>query len=157
MQGIAITAAECELRSVFQQNVIFTVPPRTQFAYPIDVHDLRPVNADKSLRIELRFHTPDCGANQMRLIADVEPHVISFRFNPVHLAGLEKENTSTRLDNDPLEIPAPALRLTHMRAGAVERALEPVAVKRLEQVVHSVIVECPYRVFVVSRYKHNRS
>src|SRR5215831_13250775 len=111
MQGIAITAAECELRSVFQQDAIFTMPPRTQFAYPIDVHDLRPVNADKSLRIELRFHTPDSGANQMRLIADVKPHVIPFGFNPVHFVGLEKENLSTRLGQYPLEISATALRL----------------------------------------------
>ena len=55
MQAIAITAAQCQLRSVLQQDVIFAVPPRPQLTDAVDVHDLRTVNPRKLLWIELRL------------------------------------------------------------------------------------------------------
>jgi hypothetical protein len=61
------------------------------------------MNAYELFGIELRFEAADCLSQQMRLLATVNRHVVTFRLNPVDLIRLEKVNAPARLDNKPFE------------------------------------------------------
>ena len=57
----------------------------------------------KSLRIEPRFHAVHRLAEQVRLVAEVEPHVVARGLDPVDLVGAQEEHAAAGLDDQPIE------------------------------------------------------
>ena len=53
IQILAVSAAHAEFRPVFEDDEKITVRPGLELLDAIDVHDCSPVNAGKSLRVEL--------------------------------------------------------------------------------------------------------
>src|SRR5437660_10296581 len=148
---LAATAAQCQFGTVVENHSILVVEPRLQFAHAIDVHDRRPVNARKLLRIKLSFHAADRFTKQIRLLAYVKPNVLTFGLDPIDFFGLQKESAAAGFDNQPLHVIGSRLELfqerecllaeiigafiRETRLGASKSFLKPRAIERLHKIV----------------------
>src|SRR5688500_17427942 len=83
MQLRAIPSTHRQSSSVTQDRFIVTMKHRSNLATSIDVDDDRSVNSYEQLRIELRLQMPQSLATKIRNRADMEPHVLSLRFDPI--------------------------------------------------------------------------
>ena len=61
-----------------------------QFLNSVYVDYCRTMNARELCRIKVRFHAADGVSLQVRIFADVKPHIISFGFYPINLFFLKK-------------------------------------------------------------------
>src|SRR3990167_5668753 len=73
-----------------QEHGAFAAERRAQLLDLLDVDDGRAMDADESLRVELRFQAVHRFAKQVRLLPDMEAHVVAGRFAQLssELAGM---------------------------------------------------------------------
>src|SRR4051794_633490 len=125
------------------------------------------MNAKKSLRIDAALQGIHRLAQEVRLRTDVQAQVVAGGLDPVNLFHLEEENTSARLDDQPLQMLAPrpdvaqegeqllarlgALIAADVGLGSFEGPGKAVAIEGFQQVVEGLHLEGTQGVAVVGR------
>src|SRR5690349_3264535 len=134
------------------------------------------MDARKLLRIELTFHAPDGFAEQVRLLPDVQPHILTFGFDPVNLFGFQEESSTTGFDYQTLGVTRSGLQLFQQgkrllveissslvgQPGfcALKRLFETAAIERLHQVVDGRHFKSAKRILIIccdKNYKRDAS
>src|SRR5262249_43559927 len=110
-QSLAAAPAQHQLGAVLEDHSILIVKPRLQLADAVDVDDPRAMNASKLLRIELSFQAADRLTQQVRLLSDVQAHVLAFGLDPVNLSPLQKKRPPAGFDQESLDVIGPRLQL----------------------------------------------
>ncbi len=130
------------------------------------------MHAHEARRIELRLERAQPLALQVRVLAEMQPHVIPVRLRPIQLRGLAEDDLAGRgADGKALEmLRAFAQRADQLRdaritpAGRPARQLRPraidgpgkaIGVKRLEQIIQRVHLEGAQRVLIERRHEHH--
>src|SRR6185503_820058 len=85
LEVCAVVAAEGELLAVFHDDAVLTMKPRLHLFDPIDLHNRGTMNSTKLPRVELLFQTADRLAQQITFLVVVDPDVVSFRLDAVHV------------------------------------------------------------------------
>src|SRR5437667_232382 len=87
LKAFAVAAAERHFDAVPEEHRRFAAERRTQLLDLLDVDDGRAMDADELPRIELRFEAVHRFAKQVRVLPDMEAHVVAGRFAPFYLGG----------------------------------------------------------------------
>ena len=123
--------------------------------------------------VEPRLHAVHRLAEEMRLVAEVQPHVVAGRLDPVDLVGPQEEHAAARLHDQALDAAAarglmswtsasrrrprsPARRRSSAARAWLQRLLKPILAERLQQVVERVHLERLQRVLVVGGDEDHR-
>ena len=147
---------------------------RLQLLDAIGIDDVRAVDADEAVRIEPRLHRRHRLAEEIGIALHMQPHVVPCGVHPVDFVRADEEDPAARFHDQPIRrMGLVRLEILHHReeplaevagalafqplARAIQRAQEPRAVERLQQVVERVDLEGPQRVLVVGRREdHHR-
>src|SRR5205085_3415751 len=101
---IAVTATQSELMAVAQNDYIFAVEGRAEFFNPLYVHNGGAMDSEKSFRIESGFETAHRLSEQMRLIADVQMHIIIGCVYPIDLFYFQEKYPPRRFDHEAIQM-----------------------------------------------------
>src|SRR5262245_25176509 len=104
LQLLPIAAAQRQSSTVVQDHDVLAVEPGLQLLDPIRVDDPRPMNANESARVQPRFHVVHRLAEEVRVFAQVQTHIVARRFNPIELVGPQEEHAAARLHHQPIEL-----------------------------------------------------
>src|SRR5262245_50399604 len=73
---LPVSAAKCKPSPVLEHHHIFPVEPGLHFLDAVGVDDARAVNADETLGIEPGFHVVHGLPEEVRVLAQMQPHVV---------------------------------------------------------------------------------
>ena len=102
LKPLAVAAAQRQLRAVSKVDGALAGERRSQFFDTLDVDDRLSMNADEVLGIELGFQTVHRFAEQVRLVSDMETHVVAGRFAPVDFGRPDEVYAAGRADEQPV-------------------------------------------------------
>jgi hypothetical protein len=80
------------LAAVFKDHDVVAVEVRMKLLDPVEVHNDRPVNANKLRRVEPLFQIIHLFPQQMRLAANMQLRIIPVRFNEIDLVNLQQHH-----------------------------------------------------------------
>src|SRR6202035_1204734 len=140
-----------------EQDDVLAAKRRPQLLDPVHVDDGGAMNPDEALWIKLGLEVVHRLAEQMRLLSDMEAHVVAGRLAPVDVGGADEVHAAARLDHQPIHDGLPpsdfreqsqalaaqgvGLPLRKLLAHMRERRLEALSAERLEQVIEGVDLE----------------
>src|SRR5260221_14002308 len=127
------------------------VEERLDLPYPLRVDDRGLVNSHEARRIEARLDVAQRLAQQVGLLARVDPKVVALALDPVNLVRLQEREAPSRPQDDAVEPPRPRLQVREHRedpplkglrrrgpdplTGPRERLAQAFPVEGLQQVV----------------------
>src|SRR5687768_5754450 len=136
--------------------------PGLDLANPIDVDDGRSTHAEKLARIELTLQAGHRFPDRVAGLAHVNLDVLAIRFEPIDVRDRLKQRAVAPADGDPLWVAVPraeilqqsqyprellaVLALPELATSPRQRAIDPLLVERLEQVIECVDLESAQRV-----------
>src|SRR5262245_47688168 len=82
-----IAPAEGEPGAVSKEDYVLAVEPRLQLFHSFDVDDVRAVDAEEAVGVELGFDRVHRFPEEMRFGADVQLDVVARGFDPVDFGG----------------------------------------------------------------------
>src|SRR5436305_1759936 len=89
----SMRSRKCDARAAAHDENSVAMKPGLQLDDPLDVHDRRPMDPNKSCGVELRFES----RQRFRVAKDADlrvyADVIVFRLDPRNIVGINKERT----------------------------------------------------------------
>src|SRR5258706_9461180 len=114
----------------------------------------------ESVRIKLSLECADGLSQQWRLSFEVQPHVLSFGFDPFNLVRVEEKDSPSRFEPEEVPIRGPSL-LSFGRQSRFDLGqcfVEPLTGERLQQKIDGMNIKRRLCVVIIPRYEdHQRA
>src|SRR5687767_4066741 len=156
LQLLQVRRAGIQPRAVLEYDQQFRRADGVEFANAIQVDESRAMDARKAFRLQAMFHFSERRAQQVRLRADVQPHVVAIGFNPIDLRRANNEHAIAIPDQHPCCVPARLSRsqqlcqkilIRTLRSAiekltrTLERLCDALFAERFEQVIQRLSLE----------------
>src|SRR5918993_468800 len=100
---IAIRPSRGELRSVLESNHVLAVKERLQLGDALGLYERAAMNAEESVRTQLRLERVQRVADQVRRAARPDAHVIALREDAVDVGNVHEQDAVSVSDRNAME------------------------------------------------------